>query len=178
MALGAQPGAVLFLPEAPCRRCWCWGRRGARCCPNLPPQSRFVQGWPGTSPASSLLCGPGLPPRCLPSHRPGKKAGPHQDRAQPQGPTISSSSSHHLLRLPHDLPVGHIPLNLSPHWDGPSTGEGTGQPSLPGKLPHLPQEVHHPGRSPSPFIHTEAITSSRQENRGPGSCETSQHSTG
>lgn len=99
------------------------------------------------------------------------------------GPGGSSSSSHHLLhpqllRLPHDLPVGHIPPNLSPHWDAPFPGVGTGQPSLSGELPHLPQEVHHPGRSPSPFIHTAAITSGRQENRGPGSCEISQHSTG
>lgn len=114
-------------PTCLCRCCWCWGRRCARCHHHPPGQSCFVQGQLGTSPASS----PSHAPKCcLPSRRSGRKAGPHQDRAQPQRhPPTSSSSSRHLhlqpqfLHLPHGLPAGPIPHQTShPTGTDPSLG--------------------------------------------------------
>ena len=96
-------------PPCPCRCRWRWGRRCAQCHHHPPRQSCFVQCWPGTSSASSPPHAPVVPPCRLPSRRSGRKAGPHQDGAQPQ------QSPHLFLILPPP-PSPSSPVPSSSPW--------------------------------------------------------------
>lgn len=152
---------VLPGPPCLCRRCWCWGRRCARCCPHPPPQSRFVWGQPGMSPASSPLHGP-LPPMLPVLSQPREEG-----RATP-GQGTAPVTPHHVLPPSPSSPApssspwppggSHPPKPLTPLGQSlPWSGNWAAQDSLVRlTAPPSPQEVHHPGSSPSPFIHSAA----------------------